>query len=450
MGGSIQSMNTNPIIKRIVVKAEAALDSPALVGSGESESTDMDVLVDSSGVPFLPGTSLAGVLKTLLEPEGETFLAEMFGDSPFGPGGGAKAEEKGQTETGGYGAMSALWVLDAAFANAEGERPTVVELDGVALDPENKVALDKRKYDFEAVETDSVFTLRMMLVIREGNDAEKLQEGLGKIVFSLLNGNVAVGAKTNRGFGRVRCGEVFEQAFDFKDHGVGDLARWTDFSWGKDDGWEDAKSVEYASREHKLTAELKLIGSVMIRDIENIDGDEDYKHISSNGKPVIFGTSWAGAIRSGLYRLLKPVYEDQTASELDKYFGMVEENTSETIPSLIAFDASFLEEDNELVDGYRTITRVKIDRFTGGAADGALFTERPWYGGRTTLAARWKAGGNDDKEIRKILLLALEAIDKGLLTIGGETAVGRGVFKVVNAEIDGQSVWTQAKGGGIK
>jgi hypothetical protein len=146
------------------------------------------------------------------------------------------------------------------------------------------------------------------------------------------------------------------------------------------------------------------------------------------------------ALRGGLYKLLKPHFNNDectTKKYLDGYFGYVSEDEKDTLPSKIRIDASTLTADDTKYEGYRTITRVKVNRFTGGAANGALFSEQPWIGGSTTLTIRYP---KDCPEIRKLLLLALEAIDKGIFTVGGETSVGRGVFKVIKLDIDGKNI----------
>jgi hypothetical protein len=60
-------------------------------------------------------------------------------------------------------------------------------------------------------------------------------------------------------------------------------------------------------------------------------------------------------------------------------------------------------------------------------SEGALLTERPYAGGTTTLTIEYP---KNDKAIEELFSLAIDAMDKGLLTIGGETAVGRGVFRL--------------------
>jgi CRISPR/Cas system CMR subunit Cmr4 (Cas7 group RAMP superfamily) len=162
----------------------------------------------------------------------------------------------------------------------------------------------------------------------------------------------------------------------------------------------------------------------MVRDFNNIKADEDYAHMSSNGIPVIFGTSWAGAIRHGLLNLLG----EKARPFFDEVFGKMETRDGKDVktPSKVIVHASKLEGGN-----YFTATRVKIDRFTGGASDGALFTERPYAGGTTTLTIEYP---KNDKAIEELFSLAIDAMDKGLLAVGGETAVGRGVFRLDKGE----------------
>ncbi|PKM59975.1 MAG: hypothetical protein CVU99_10575 [Firmicutes bacterium HGW-Firmicutes-4] len=403
--------NSNPIKKRIVVKIAAELASPTLIGSGNGENTDNDVLVNRDGEPFLPGSSLTGVLRSKLTPTDADIL---FGEDGLDDG-----------------RMSPLWVMSSEFKGAK-----IIEMDGVALGLENKVALPTKKYDFEAVEQGTTFTMRLMLVIRKEDD-KKLEELLSKVLSRISSGDISVGAKSNRGFGRVSCrsDDIKMQTFDYASERRSALARYEAFNWEDSDNWTIFTSEEVDAEESVMTKTLRLKGSIMIRDTRHLDGDEDYKHIcsesgdpSENGNPVIYGTTWAGAFKGGLYKLLKPRFVGKTEDYLNGYFGYPAKNTGETLPSKIRFDMSTLEREDKKYDGYRTITRVKINRFTGGAVDGALFTERPWYGGKTTLTIRYP---KNCPEIERLLNLAFDALDKGLLTIGGETAIGRGVFEVI-------------------
>ena len=325
--------NENPVEKRIAIKAECTFISPALIGSGLSENTDSDVLRDKNGNAFLPGSAVAGVLREAV-PE----ALVLFGE----------------------GRLSPLWTFDAELSDSENHPAKVIELDGVEIGKENKVAIDSKKYDFEAVETGSKFTLRLLLTIREKDKASDYENLLIRIVSALESGNIAFGAKTRRGFGAVKCESVVKREFDFsKDK---HLDKWLDFEWDSGD-WEKEKEKDsgtFSAKTEAIVATLSLTGSIMIRDTRNIYVDPnkekakektpekapDYKHISSNGDPVIFGTSWAGAFRSGLYRLLNSIYPDKAEKYLDNVFGYVYEKDKDGIEpsksSEIIFNSSFL------------------------------------------------------------------------------------------------------------
>lgn len=84
-------------------------------------------------------------------------------------------------------------------------------------------------------------------------------------------------------------------------------------------------------------------------------------------------------------------------------------------------------------------TRVKIDRFTGGAYESALFAEQPVFGGRFTLGLSLRAP--TDAEVG-LLLLVLKDLWTGFLPVGGSSSVGRGRLKGKEATIRyGDDTW---------
>jgi CRISPR/Cas system CSM-associated protein Csm3 (group 7 of RAMP superfamily) len=388
-------MSTNKVVKRIAVRSDATLATPALIGSGEGNNSDVDIVRQADGAPFLPGSSLAGVLRSVLD---NNDSKKLFGYTEQTSGSSNESR------------ISPLYTHDAEFKNAK-----IVVLDGVALEDDEKTAKRGAKYDYEAVDSGARFKIRLLLVIREKDNGNDLEELLLTVLDGLFAGDVRFGGKGYRGFGQVGC----ESAEWFE---INSVDEWANFDW--DSNWNQPKTKRlrdcYKRKKSKLTADLKLDGTIMVRDFNNIKADEDYSHMSSNGVPVIFGTSWAGAIRHGLLNLLGT----KSKPFLNEVFGKMETKNSKdvTTPSKVTIHASKLEG-----GGYFTATRVKIDRFTGGASDGALFTERPYAGGTTKLTIEYP---KDDKAIEELFSLAIEAMDKGLLTIGGETAVGRGVFRL--------------------
>ena len=423
------TINPNPIIKRIAVKGVCKFLTPALIGSGNDEYTDSDIIRDSAGNPFVPGSAVAGILRSYLH---SNIPDKDHEYSIFGNG----------NET------SPLWVYDSELENCN-----TVELDGVALNSEFKTAERGAKYDYEAVDTGATFTIRLLLNIRKKDKEKGYEDKLEELVYILKSCNLALGAKSNRGFGRFICENPTGKEFDFYKDKTTALDAWISFDWHDDQKWDDAKCKAFADPCHLMSIDLKLDGSIMIRDYKNIFANSssketlpDYRHITSGRKPVIFGTSWAGAFRSGLLKLLGNAYKDKADTYINKVFGQKiiigsKDNPDITV-SEVSFGASFLKQnggtdsaDKEI--GHRSITRVKIDRFTGGAANSALFVEEPWFGGITTLEIKYPKNREDIKEL---LFLGICGIEHGLIQIGGEAAVGRGFFNVTDVKIDGKSV----------
>lgn len=74
------------------------------------------------------------------------------------------------------------------------------------------------------------------------------------------------------------------------------------------------------------------------------------------------------------------------------------------------------------------MTRNAIDRFSGGTASGALFTEKTYYGGITKLVIAVK----DKISTRQVnaLAAAIADLNYGYLSVGGLTSIGRGLFRI--------------------
>lgn len=101
--------------------------SPLRLSGGKNDRTDNDLMLDSRGLPMIPGSALAGVLRGRLTREEANLL---FGRDTVGDA---------MTE-------SAVLVGDAALPADAKVRFT--HRDGVGLD-KHKVAVKGAKYDFE-------------------------------------------------------------------------------------------------------------------------------------------------------------------------------------------------------------------------------------------------------------------------------------------------------------
>ena len=81
------------------------------------------------------------------------------------------------------------------------------------------------------------------------------------------------------------------------------------------------------------------------------------------------------------------------------------------------------------------MSRNAIDRFLGSTADGALFTEKVYWGGETTLdisfADPYCTAVFYSEDFIKALAAALCDLHEGYLAIGGATSIGRGLFSIL-------------------
>ncbi|ASS99761.1 MULTISPECIES: RAMP superfamily CRISPR-associated protein [Geobacillus] len=413
------------IVMRIFVKGTFELTSPCLIGSGQNEQTDIDFMKNHEGKAFIPGTTLAGVFRNYLVSTGlsREVIATMFGQS---------VEESSQTT------LSRLFVSDAHIVDEE----NCLEVrDGVRIDHKTKTAIDRGKFDYEVVKKGTKFLLKLELVLRECDDAEKLQTVLFVLLDAMQKEKMAIGAKKQRGFGygKLRDVEVLRLDFMDKEKKHAYVEQWIHFDWREFSGNisvdELNRNVDLGMKEQqsiKIKVPLQNVSSLMIRNYRNstdfAEKSVDYAQLCSNGIPIIPGTSWAGAFRHRMQQMMEQLYEssgktafsDLAREKINDLFGYVDEQKKQSKMSRIRFHETVVFKGMLIKN-----TRVKIDRFTGGAADGALFDELPVYGGETQLVIEIREAKDEDIGL---LLLALKDLLKGYLAIGGETSIGRGIF----------------------
>lgn len=216
-----------------------------------------------------------------------------------------------------------------------------------------------------------------------------------------------------------------------------------------ENGWVEQSIEQFAASEEQgkglleIILSLKQEGGISIRRYtttvqrEGGNREPDYKQMSYiRGKnneeiPVIPGTSWAGAFRHHINRI--------TENKFEQYFG------STSHKSQIYFSESEIKDAVEKV-----LTHNAIDRFTGGIIDRALYTEKTWFNGKTKLKiqldTRKKAFNreNNEETIEKEFYAALSAaildLHLGILSVGGLTSIGRGIFSIEKIQINGEEI----------
>lgn len=499
------------IVERIVVTGTLRLLTPAHFGNGDTDSlTDMPLLADElDGLPLLTGASLTGALRNYLR---ERQLGDWCPAPPPSNQDDDKEtlEQKRERESfaavlfGSYsgdkkGGQSPLIVHDALGIASDYEMR-----DGVRIDPETRTAEDEKQFDFELLAAGSSFDLRFELLIGEpksGASADELRAHRDRLLCALataLDGlteretmpgglkksEITLGARKRRGFGRCSVNGWTVRRYDLRNRAG--LLAWLAEDRGSDnDPW--AARVELVERELItdalggiqllpdnrrrvfLVAEFALDGSLMVRSGAP-DGESEHApdmvHLHSprpnargelKPQPILAGTSWAGALRSRATQIAFTLAGDANRARatelLDGLFGPAEikakmHGKKEESP----VKASRIEIAETEIQGGRQLeqTRIKVDRFTGGAFESALFGEQPLFGNdgtrlRLELSLRQPVvadGINDAKREAEaqtrqaeigLLLLLLKDLCSGDLPLGGENGIGRGRLRGVNA-----------------
>ena len=393
-------------MKRTYYKLFLKLRSPLSLGSGISDSTDHDALRDNRGTPYIPATSIAGVIRHSLDDETGKKLFGSIEDT-------AHASSPVIT----YGAV------------CTGESVISVR-DSVCLKDDDKTAADTGKFDFEIVETGAEFVGYIELIDCDDEADQAILDALRKINLGLLR----FGHKTSRGYGIV---EVSCQRMEFTD-----ISEWLDFDMFDGACWSGAETPELKPSDDvtRITLSLKQHGALSIRSYvtgpltdgkgERKECNEsilpDYRQLSlENDTPVIPGTSWAGAFRTR--------FRDFTDCDTrDELFGYIEKNkkNAQNHKSRIYFSESRIRKCTSKI-----ITRNSIDRFTCGTNDGALYTEQTIYNGEAELEILLIE--KPSQKSASALMAVIADLDNGFLAVGGLTAVGRGLFEVTKLCVNG-------------
>lgn len=90
-------------------------------------------------------------------------------------------------------------------------------------------------------------------------------------------------------------------------------------------------------------------------------------------------------------------------------------------------------------------TRNRVNRFDASTVDGALYTENAYFGGKTVLHILIQKTENEREYYPLIGLLSLviREIEDGYLAVGGQTAVGRGIFEADTDNVHKKIIWSE-------
>ena len=385
---------------KLLFRGELKLTSPLIIGCGEDGNTDSDILLDSENNPFIPASSIAGVISSFID---KTDIEKEEKEKIFG-------ENDNQSKIVFYDLLLKKDI-----------EPTITKRDGIAINNKTGITQDSSKFDYEVIDEGAVFDFKILLNF----DNEKL---LKTIIDAFVSQKIRIGAKTNNGFGEVELLDGYKvYKYDF-------LNKKNVLQWLKKENGSDItlnlENKKYVTNKNYILLNLVLSikDSLIIKSYEDNEFGADSTHLKSNGDNIISGSSFKGALRARAERIYNTLSSKLTVEQL---FGSKGESNGSGQKG--RFSVNEVKLPNIVSEMQH---RIKIDSFTGGTIRGALFDSMPLFSsGEKIEKMEIKIADAKESDLG-LLLLLMKDLWSGDLAIGGEKNIGRGVFKGVGATIE--------------
>ena len=421
----MKGINSASISEKIILRGEFYINSPLRIGDGGSGSqeTDIYVLKNRLQQPLIPGSSLAGVLRSVCK----SFkgISKEIIEAVFG----SESDDLRVNST--TSRQSAIDINDVLLNDFR-----IVVRDGVAIDSRTGTSMQGAKYNYETVEKGAHGKLELVVTLRKDQDVirKQIEDTVREIAKVLVNG-IRVGSLTSKGFGLGKCRLVTADFFDFSQPRAV-KAYFLDEEYNHEIIKADENKF-YAEEDFVVDVDLTIDTSLLIRQEtgEKI-GDlpikaEQMQHRNEDGKTdyyIIPGTSIKGVLRHQASRILEKV--GQNSDLLNDLMGDVGQSGK----SRLIVDETYIKANDDLLQ--YTQARNSIDRFTGGTITGRLFGEKVISRSNFKIHFEVKPcrkSSIDCRGQRKwdlgLVMFLLKDLCTGKITLGSEKAIGRGILK---------------------
>ena len=448
---------THIYLSRFVIE----FSTPVLISSGDTNFfSDTSFVTDANGLPTIPGTSIAGVLRSkILEEYGEVTAGYIFG----------KSDKKGDIQ------INEGSKLSISFGCIHNRNNSVVEglLDissiyndsvlnlayhGVLRDhvkiTKKGVASSHGKFDEVLVSSGNRFTFEMFL-----SGTDKDINSWNQLKSILLSDSMRIGGRTRRGIGEFQVIEFRERCFNMQDNN--DLSDYLKYPPRLSVTWNGGSVVTSNSitETYISTDNLSFILSLKPEGFWMVgggSGNEFADMTPIQESKVVWNSNHIANVKQCVYLVPASSIKGAISHRTSFYYNGIlkqfadkgyDQDTNEGIRQLFGFVDENKKEDNKkagnvyLSDLYLTdiqtklVNHVSIDRFTGGAREGALYTEEPLYGGKDLVLKIQIINKNTiSKDARKAFYYSILDLSEGKLPIGAGVNRGNGYFKTTNAD----------------
>jgi len=454
------------ISSRIQVKGTLVAQSPIHVGGlGGDPDVDMSLAVDGQGRFYIPGTSLTGALRDWLEDE-----------AIWGP-----RLKKGENDRG----HASFMVLDDGVISGQ-----VFEVrDGVGIDRSFGSAAEGIKYNRAILPKGAKIDFGMTLDLNAAASEQKAW--LGSLIQSLEKGEICLGAAKTRGLGRVKLENTSVSQYGFNTREA--ILR-TLRGQGQVPTLPANLTITRSHSQPRLSIHIhwQPVGPLMVKaEGEGIAVDilPLVSAVDHQVALVLPGSSIKGALRSQAERILRTILnllvnvEDGSKQRFQKQledpklkltqwiFGAAakEQAQSSSTPQLglgaLSIDDCYstqridfnqwqaitaAKDSKELLETLaktplkdtQQAFHVAVDRWTGGAADGFLYSNLEPFGlewdniGLTLNLNRIPQ--EEQAAAIALLLITLRDLAAGRIPLGYGVNRGMGAMKVTNIILQGQ------------
>ena len=431
------------LLANIIIEAE----TPIIIGAGQkNEFTDAEILKDVNGLPYIPGATIAGILRHSVNPD---LASRLFGEDDRNdwPHGSEIIFSEAKLIDGNGrvvdGLQEALYNDDFLRHYARLPIRNHVRISGKG------VAEDTGKFDEEVIFKGTRFAFEIEMIAESSQDRSEAEDILGQIVDELSKTSFRIGGGSRKGFGKIRVISASRKTFDLNIKSNLDeyLKIPSELTQSKE-GWapfEFHNGTDEIAVSYHLTLtpqDFFYFGSGV--------GDDD-----ADDTPVKESiVAWTGGKGTFKDVILIPAasLKGALAHRVAFHYNLSHGNFAEGVEGPENYSGSenpavqYLFGDNQnrgkvifndilsdVCSEEKILNHVKIDRFTGGAMDGALFSEKVIYSpdARFETEIHLLGSAQDDKydESLKALESSLDDLDNGTLPLGGGNGRGNGIFK---------------------
>ena len=439
---------------RLVLEAE----TPLHIGSGNSDLTlDAPINCDANGLPQINGTSLAGVLRSSFSSDEKNSVEKIFGfQDRKGCEGSRLVVSNAHMLYGRDKVIEGLIMPEDIQNNKYLQAMSSYALplrDHCRIGDKGSAA-DKGKFDNCVLPKG----IRFMCEIELTEDVEDLSKDWENLLSLFASPMFRIGGKVRSGLGKLKVAEYSDRIFDFgmEEDRKAYLSRSSSFN--KNDGmtWKKMEAAEgscgYAAYILNVVPEnFFTFGSGYGDDeVDMTPKKEVFISWGDNGEPKISEAGIlipASSIKGAISHRVAYHYNRLTDNFAEKYkdskdeekpigtnnkavqalFGCDTQGGNSAAAGRVFFSDMLIEEK----DKEKIFNHVSIDRFTGGAMNGALFDEKVCGNGAVFEPMKIyveKSAFEGNINVRKAFEKALEDICTGMLPLGGSTMRGHGCF----------------------